>query len=181
MKTLKHTTVTSNLGKIVKPPAIFLLFGLMGFTFLAKAQENRVPKFQAEKARHLNSAWQHFKMGRAGHEDSLAISAFHFYHASGNCFKIVGRASAMGNGIPLIDFREMYICLGRVQGIREIVNATCRSKAVIWNANNHGKLANNFFNDLQNKRQPRGCTKQQVWKWAAEGYQQMIAEWNALN
>ena len=38
MKTLKHTTVTSNLGKIAKAPAIFLLFGLMGFTFLAEGQ-----------------------------------------------------------------------------------------------------------------------------------------------
>jgi len=38
MKTLKHATVTGSLGKIVKPPAIFLLFGLMGFTFLAEGQ-----------------------------------------------------------------------------------------------------------------------------------------------
>jgi hypothetical protein len=38
MKTLKHTTVTSNLGKILKSPAIFLLFGLMEFTFLAEGQ-----------------------------------------------------------------------------------------------------------------------------------------------
>ena len=38
MKTTKHASFNGSLGKIVKTPAIFLLFGLMGFTFLAEGQ-----------------------------------------------------------------------------------------------------------------------------------------------
>ena len=38
MEIQKQTTVTGSLDKIVKTPAIFLLLGLMGFTFLAKGQ-----------------------------------------------------------------------------------------------------------------------------------------------
>lgn len=38
MEILKHKTITGDPGKIVKTPAIFLLLGLMGSTFLANGQ-----------------------------------------------------------------------------------------------------------------------------------------------
>ena len=69
MKTLKHATVTGSLGKIVKPPAIFLLFGLMGFTFLAEGQGIII-----QDPRAVSNYWKNYIENQSGMKFMSAAS-----------------------------------------------------------------------------------------------------------
>jgi len=138
---------------------------------------------QAKAIQYMNCAWRFFEMGCAGHDESLAYSAIRFYNGAEHCRRVCSNTRNSGNGVNYEDYRQMYVSFGRVAGIREIINKTSRGRAknVIWNGNFYGKLASNYFYDMQKGHRFNNVSREQLWKWFAEGHQEVIGEWNALN
>ena len=161
------------------------------FTYTPRQRKNMT---QAKAIQYRNGAWRMFEMGCAGHDEALAVSVKSFLESAENC-EIVCRNTANSKN-PHINYhvyREMYVNFGRAVGVREIINKTGKGRIVIREkgrpytldvdciGNWYGKCASDRFYYHQKGHRFNNISREQLWKWFAEGQQEVIGKWNVLN
>lgn len=238
MKTLKHATVTGSLGKIVKPPAIFLLFGLLGFAFLAEGQgqtflappgtylmvpgqsmvplteqnmppalrrhvemkrakqnaydrlhewvnkmrkplsEGGVIKTQRNAVEYLKYSWKFVDLGLTGNDIAMEKALFDFQMGANNCMRVVRESMSRTNVVPVVDYREYFVCLGRAAAIGDLINQFEQFRMARSFAAKRIQIVNRDMASSLRNRKPGNIANEHLKKWAGEGYQELMNYWN---
>lgn len=133
---------------------------------------------QRNAVEYLKYSWKFVDLGFTGNDIAMEKALFDFQMGANNCMRVVRESMSRTNVVPVVDYREYFVCLGRAAAIGDLINQFEQFRMARSFAAKRIQIVNRDMASSLRNRKPGNIANEHLKKWAGEGYQELMNYWN---